>query len=202
MRSDFLNLPSSDVLREWVEPNLPSVEWDAAYEAQCSSWIEGENNYYSNVEAIQMRADIVSIEALNTAHGILLRGQDSKQPGRFREMDVIVGNHSAPFWVRVPGKMELLESFLLDEEIPPVFRAVWGHIMFETIHPYVDGNGRIGRWLVNKILGRPWSPIVLKERNIYYALLDLGNWQAWKEWMVNTLTRCPHEEHLLSSPWA
>lgn len=201
-RTNFLNLPTTEIMWRWNEPVLPPIKYDLEYEAQCSSWIESEDDYVSNLQALVMNTEQVNIQSLNDAHGVLLRGQDNKLPGRFRQWDVVVGHYRPPTWSVVPNGMFSLQTLLLDKSIPTVFKAVWGHIMFESIHPYADGNGRIGRWLVNKLLNRPWSPIVLKERDTYYHLLDKGSWGEWSEWMIDTLTRCPNEERLFFSPWA
>ncbi|HED13290.1 MAG TPA: Fic family protein [Gammaproteobacteria bacterium] len=64
---------------------------------------------------------------------------------------------------------------LLREETEPAVRIVLGHFMFVYIHPYMDGNGRIGRFLMNVMLaagGYPWTVIPLEERNAYMAALE------------------------------
>jgi Fic family protein len=64
---------------------------------------------------------------------------------------------------------------LLREEPEPSVRVVLGHFMFVYIHPYVDGNGRIGRFLMNVMLagdGYPWTVIPLEKRDEYMAALE------------------------------
>lgn len=64
---------------------------------------------------------------------------------------------------------------LLQEESEPAVRVVLGHFMFVYIHPYVDGNGRIGRFLMNVMLasgGFPWTVVPLARRNDYMAALE------------------------------
>ena len=201
MRTDFYRLPVGELVKEWTEPDLPPVEFDNEYEALCSTWIEGETDCASLLTVMNLYEAPVCSASLCDAHGILMRGDESKQPGRFREADVIVGNHHPPMWPLVPGLMHKFDIMLQDTDIPPIFKAVWGHMMFEMIHPFMDGNGRIGRLLVTQLLKRPWSPIVLNQRNSYYLLLDMGNWSAWSQWMVETLERCPYEIKLEQSPW-
>lgn len=64
---------------------------------------------------------------------------------------------------------------LLQEESDASVRAVLGHFVFVYIHPYMDGNGRMGRFLMNVMLaggGYPWTVIPIKERHIYMATLE------------------------------
>jgi Fic family protein len=64
---------------------------------------------------------------------------------------------------------------LLSEEPEPAVRVVLGHFIFVYIHPYVDGNGRMGRFLMNTMLasgGYPWTVIPVEERNEYLAALE------------------------------
>jgi Fic family protein len=64
---------------------------------------------------------------------------------------------------------------LLREEPDPSVRVVLGHFIFVYIHPYVDGNGRMGRFLMNAMLasgGYPWTVIPVEERNAYMAALE------------------------------
>jgi Fic family protein len=64
---------------------------------------------------------------------------------------------------------------LLHEETEPSVRIVLGHFIFVYIHPYVDGNGRMGRFLMNTMLasgGYPWTVIPVEERNEYMAALE------------------------------
>ncbi len=64
---------------------------------------------------------------------------------------------------------------LLREETDPSVRIVLGHFIFVYIHPYVDGNGRMGRFLMNLMLaasGHPWAIITVEQRNTYMAALE------------------------------
>jgi len=64
---------------------------------------------------------------------------------------------------------------LLSEEPEPAVRVVLGHFIFVYIHPYVDGNGRMGRFLMNTMLasgGYPWTVIPVEMRNVYMAALE------------------------------
>jgi Fic family protein len=72
---------------------------------------------------------------------------------------------------------DLMPAFfeLLREEENPFVRVVLGHFVFVYIHPYIDGNGRIGRFLMNLMLaagGYSWTVVPLEERNTYMAALE------------------------------
>lgn len=64
---------------------------------------------------------------------------------------------------------------LINEEPDPRVRAVLGHFMFVFIHPYMDGNGRIGRFILNAMLasgGYPWTVVPLEKRGEYMSALE------------------------------
>jgi hypothetical protein len=82
--------------------------------------------------------------------------------------------HVPPRYEAVRDLMPAFFSLLEDEEEPAV-KAVLGHFFFVYIHPYVDGNGRMGRFLMNVMLssgGYPWTVIPLETRNDYMATLE------------------------------
>jgi hypothetical protein len=64
---------------------------------------------------------------------------------------------------------------LLSEETHPAVRVVLGHFVFVYIHPYMDGNGRVGRFLMNVMMasgGYPWTVIPVEDRNVYMGALE------------------------------
>ncbi len=99
------------------------------------------------------------------AHKILMNGVrgENKSPGRYREVQVLVGNKgdtldTARFVPippeEVPWKMLNLFEYMNGDEDGILMRAAMSHYQFETIHPFTDGNGRLGRLLVMLILNR------------------------------------------------
>jgi Fic/DOC family len=93
---------------------------------------------------------------------------------RDRMVYIQASSHVPPNKDAVPACMEMLFK-LLREEPNPWVRAVLGHFVFVFIHPYTDGNGRIGRFLMNVMLasgGYPWTVIRLEHRAQYMSALE------------------------------
>jgi Fic family protein len=143
----------------------------------------------------------LSNRLLREVHEILLsRGRGAgKSPGEFRRSQNWIGGTRPgnarfvpPPPHRVPDAMGTLEKFLHDTATPPLVRAALWHVQFETIHPFLDGNGRVGRLMVTLflcaegVLREPmlYLSLFLKQhRTRYYELLDAvrrdGDWEAW-----------------------
>lgn len=145
----------------------------------------------------------LSNRLIREIHGVLLsrsRGS-SRDPGEFRRSQNWIGgtrpgnaHFVPPPHPAVPDCMSALESFLHTEgdAIPALVRAGLAHVQFETIHPFLDGNGRVGRLLITLLLchaGVLREPLLylslyLKQnRSTYYELLDRvrreGEWEKW-----------------------
>ncbi len=145
----------------------------------------------------------LSNRLIREVHGILLsrgRGQ-SKSPGEFRRSQNWIGGSrpgDAHFVPAPPGQVEPLmadlERFLHDEPspTPTLLKAALAHVQFETIHPFLDGNGRVGRLLIplllhiERVLREPLLYLSLyfkQNRARYYELLDgvrtKGEWEEW-----------------------
>lgn len=85
--------------------------------------------------------------------------------------------HVPPRHEAVRDLMPTFFDLLREEEEPPV-RVVLGHFVFVYIHPYMDGNGRMGRFLMNVMLpagGYPWTVLPVEERNEYMAALEAAS---------------------------
>jgi Fic family protein len=145
----------------------------------------------------------LSNRLIREIHGVLLsRGRGSgKDPGEFRRSQNWIGGSRPgnaifvpPPHTAVPDAMGDLERFLhaQDDGLPVLVRAALAHVQFETIHPFLDGNGRVGRLLITflfchaGLLGEPllYISLYLKQnRSAYYELLEqtrrTGDWEAW-----------------------
>jgi Fic family protein len=150
----------------------------------------------------------LSLRLLREMHEILLskgRGQD-KMPGEFRTSQNWIGGTRPGNAAFVPPPPELvmecmgqLELFLHDDVagMPVLIKAGLAHVQFETIHPFLDGNGRLGRLLITFLLcaeGVMRAPILYlslyfkRHRAAYYELLDRvrarGDWEAWLDFFL------------------
>jgi len=95
--------------------------------------------------------------------------------GKYRDYLVRVGPYLAPDWQDVKKLMNQLIKFINESEINIVELSARAHYKFEKIHPFGDGNGRIGRLLINYILWQNGYPMIIieyKKRNSYYKALE------------------------------
>jgi Fic family protein len=150
----------------------------------------------------------LSLRLIREIHAILLaegRGSN-KEPGEFRRSQNWIGGSRPGNATFVPPPPEQvlpcmgdLEKFLREEraDLPVLVRAALMHVQFETIHPFLDGNGRLGRLLITFLLcstGSLRDPLLylslyLKEnRETYYDLLTKvrknGDWETWVEFFL------------------
>jgi Fic family protein len=145
----------------------------------------------------------LSNRLIREMHGVLLsRGRGSgKAPGEFRRSQNWIGGTRPGNAVfvppppdEVPDAMAALERFLHDQpqRTPTLIKAALAHVQFETIHPFLDGNGRVGRLLITLLLcaeGALRDPLLYlslyfkQHRQRYYDLLSQvrteGDWEAW-----------------------
>lgn len=145
----------------------------------------------------------ISVRLLCEAHRLLLDGArgTGKQPGELRKSQNWIGGTRPgnavfvpPPADQVPGLLTALERFIHDEAptLPPLVRVALVHVQFETIHPFLDGNGRIGRLLIAALL-ESWAllpqPLMylsayLKQHQAEYyrrlaAVRTDGDWEGW-----------------------
>ncbi len=153
----------------------------------------------------------LSLRLIKEMHGILLsKGRGfNKTPGEFRRTQNWIGGTRPGNAAFVPPPAEMvmecmgrLELFLHDqpEPAPALIKAALAHVQFETIHPFLDGNGRIGRLLITlllyqaKILREPILYLSLffkTHRQKYYELLNEtrlnGDWEAWLDFFAEAV---------------
>jgi Fic family protein len=119
----------------------------------------------------------LTLDRMLLLHKMLLANIDEEIAGRFRIGGeyVRVGTHIAPAPKNVePMLVEMLVRFASDLSVHPVERLARVHLTFENVHPFVDGNGRIGRVVLNYLLYQlGFPPIIVrtKGKEKYYAML-------------------------------
>ena len=151
----------------------------------------------------------LSLRLIREIHGVMLKGGrgSNKDPGEFKRSQNWIGGSRPGKAAFVPTPPEYtmecmgaLEKFLNDQPVrmPPLEKAAMAHVQFETIHPFLDGNGRIGRLLITLIL---YAEGVLKEPLLYLSLFfkknrieyyknlqnvrDNGDWEGWLGFFAN-----------------
>ncbi len=155
----------------------------------------------------------LSLRLVREIHGILLEGVrksrgGSQRPGEFREDQNWIGGDSArsarfvpPPPQRVMETLDAFEKFIhtnTETSIPPLIELAMLHYQFETIHPFPDGNGRVGRLLIplillsKKVLPQPLlylSPFFERHYTDYIdKLYDISRRGAWLDWFTFFLT--------------
>ncbi len=153
------------------------------------------------------------VRLIRELHEKLMAGVRGHQaaPGHFRTTQNWIGKpgstpKTASFIPPPPGEVEpclaAWEKFLHDSELPPLVTIALAHYQFEAIHPFLDGNGRVGRLLITlflierKILPAPLlylSAFFEASRRDYYeglrAVSERGAWQDWLEYFLQGIAR-------------
>lgn len=151
-------------------------------------------------------------------HEVLMRevrgGEPHKTPGEFRRSQNWIGGGSPATARFVPPPPHLIDDAFSDlerflhspEPMPPIVKAALAHAQFETIHPFLDGNGRIGRllitfWFMDRgILRQPllYPSLYFKEHRDDYvarlqAIRDEGAWEDWIAFFVDGIGQAARE---------
>lgn len=203
---------------EGTQATLDEVlEYDAGIEAPENRRgdIEEISNYRVAVQIAEAElADRpLSCALVRTIHQRLMqgvRGRD-KAPGAFREDQNWIGRHGAtidqarfvpPNPIVLQEALQNWEAYMSNDEEDPVIQAAVVHAQFEILHPFKDGNGRIGRMLIPLVLyqrhalSRPMfylSEHLEANRDEYYdrllAVTDQGDWQGWIEFFASAIVK-------------
>ncbi len=182
-------------------------------------YIEALNYGIERLEALP-----VSLRLIREIHGRLMRdvrgGNPNRTPDEFRRSQNWIGGTSPSNARFVPPPRELMEEAMEEWEVyihggptlPDLVQIGLVHAQLETIHPFLDGNGRVGRLLVSLllhergILHRPllYLSIYLKEhRDIYYdrlqSIRDHGEWESWLHFFVDGIFEVATEAYETAS---
>lgn len=174
----------------------------------------GAMNYGLEQTALPM-----SLRLIREIHARLMQGVRGEhlEPGEFRRSQNWIGpagcTLSTATFVPPPPHLLLqvmgdLERFLYDDSLPPLIHAGLAHAQFETIHPFLDGNGRVGRLLITfllcqrGILSRPLlylSHFLKQNRAEYYDRLQAvrtnGSWEEWLTFFIRGVRDVATQAH-------
>jgi len=171
--------------------------------------IKEVQNYFDalnhGIDSIKTGKLPLSLRLLRECHQILMDnvrgGEPEKRKGEFRNSQNWIGGNSPRDAVFVPPQandvihlMGDLEKYIYDGKLPDLIKIALLHYQFETIHPFLDGNGRIGRLLIplylisNGILNYPtiYLSLYLKKlkMNYYDLLMDVRNRGSYERWIL------------------
>lgn len=181
------------------------------------NYIKATNYAFKKLEELPL-----CMRLIKDTHSILLSGVrgDEKSPGEFRKSQNWIGYagctlNTASFIPPAPGEMEKslndLEKYIHEDNfIPNLIKIALIHYQFETIHPFLDGNGRMGRLLIilflkeRRLIEYPvlyLSYFFKKNRNMYYELLNnvriKGEFEEWIKFFIEGI--CEISEDAISS---
>lgn len=183
------------------------LEFEATERSERLGDVQQVRNYvdalaYARREIARPKGLPLSIRLLNRVHKRLMRGVRGadKRPGEVRRTQNWVGGtrpgnatYVPPPADAVPEALSRLDRWVHgDDPLPPLVRAGLAHVQFESIHPFLDGNGRVGRLLITlliehwELLAEPLLYLSLafkRRRREYYdrltAVRSAGDWEGW-----------------------
>lgn len=202
---------------EGTQATLRDVaQFEATSEADRPDDVEEVCNY---VEALNRARDLIanptglplSTRLLCETHKVLMKGVrgSEKMPGEIRRSQNWIGgsrpgnaSYVPPPPEEVPGAMADLDRWIhSDDPLPLLIKAGLAHAQFESIHPFLDGNGRIGRMLITLLVehwGLLTQPLLYlsvafkRRRPQYYTRLDAvradGDWEGWTRFFLECVT--------------
>ena len=213
------------LLSTQIEGTQATLRGMLAFEAGVST---GENpddlqevlNYMTSLKlGLKTIGEKPDLHYILNLHTTLIEGTrgDNKNPGELRNVQNYIGRPGSTIQdaAFIPPPPEMISGLLNDlllffsseeDEIPPLIKAAYLHAQFETIHPFMDGNGRLGRLLIVLYLCHlniVSSPLItlslyLKEyQNTYYELLNQvryeGDWESWCLFFLKGITEVSDE---------
>ncbi|MBS0236741.1 MAG: Fic family protein [Proteobacteria bacterium] len=200
---------------EGIHTTLAEVFTASLTGSKASKSTQLVNNYSQAIdtalEMTQQQGLPVATRVILKAHEVLMSAGDGDKsaPGQFRQQTVRVGELVPPPAPRVAGLIGDLERYINDvHDIPPLIKAGLAHVQFETIHPFLDGNGRIGRMLIVLMLinsGLLTLPTIypshyFKKHHLeYYQRLDRvrshGDFEGWITYYLAAIKESAQEAY-------
>lgn len=197
------------------------LNFEADHDAVASADVEEVCNYvdavaYARGELADSHGLPLSLRLLHNAHARLMSGMRGvdKSPGEVRRTQNWIGGSRPRTAVFVPPPPQLVPELLsqleqwfhVDDGLPPLVRVALAHAQFETIHPYLDGNGRIGRLLIALLLEH-WQALpqpllylslfLKRHRDRYYRLLNdvrrTGDCEAFVDFFLDGVKQTADE---------
>ena len=199
----------SDLLRAEAD-QLEAQNFDDITEV--SNYVEAMNYGVERMNTLPL-----SLRLIREMHEILLKkGRGAgRDPGQFRRSQNWIGGTRPGNAIYVPPPplemetcLDALEKFIHSDarDLPPLIKAGLVHLQFESIHPFLDGNGRIGRLLITLLLcaeGILKEPLLYlslyfkTKRADYYRLLqevrERGSWETWLEFFLDGVAETANE---------
>ncbi len=197
------------------------LTFEAEHEMAPDADVEEVCNYldalgYARAELANVDGLPLSLRLLNEAHRRLMNGArgTAKQPGEVRRSQNWIGGSRPGNAIYVPPPVPSLPDLLgdlekylhRDDDLPKLVRIGMAHVQFESIHPYLDGNGRIGRLLI-ALLMEHWgllkAPLLYlslffkRHREEYFRRLTSvrveGDWEGWTDFFLDGIATIADE---------
>ena len=152
-----------EIMKEGIAPNKPLRD------------IKETENHYKLFLKMLNEKEKISNKLLLQWHKEIFSDTKKDIVGVFRNYMIRVGEYRAPDWQEVEHLMKQYIKFLNESKINSVELSARAHYRFEKIHPFGDGNGRIGRLIINHILWHEGYPMIIieyKKRRSYYNALN------------------------------
>lgn len=197
------------------------LNFEAEHEVEPDADVEEICNHldalvYARKELAKADGLPLSLRLLNGAHQRLMHGARgaTRQPGEVRRSQNWIGGSRPGNAVYVPPPAQALPDLLGDFEkylhtadnLPPLVRVGLAHVQFESIHPYLDGNGRLGRLLIALLLehwGLLKAPLLYlslffkRHRAEYFRRLTAvrtdGDWEGWTDFFLDAVATIADE---------
>lgn len=196
---------TQSTLEDVIAFELNRQTGDVADVEEVCNYVDALN--YARAELARPKGLPLSIRLICEVHKRLMKGVrgQEKQPGRIRASQNWIGGTrpgNAKFVPpppdSVPELLAALDKWIhSDDPLPPLVRVGLAHVQFETIHPFLDGNGRLGRLIITllaehwDLLDGPFLYVSLgfkRHRQEYYRRLDeartSGDWEGWTEFFL------------------